>query len=463
MADLTFIPSTDRELVEALESAAWPETTKATTLMTVRAFSRWLDSHPTAAHDGPEQAMLRWAHEQYPDRAWATIHARFHALHRYALMIGVESPFGLRARKYLQALRRDVGTRKADRTDPIRVEEAEAIAETLDAPPLSERDYLLQAAIVLSWATGLPLLPTGKRAVPDSSTATLSRERLSIEADRIVISVPGRPRVVIDAGKTPALHGLVQRAFEGQALTGAVLPIRKGPDVIVKRLWDRMGLPGNPRDMDCLSGMSPEDVFWVAACVDRYIRFRLRDTAYVLVGVLLARRHEQLERLRLCDLMRKPDAYEVYFPKSKTDQEGKGLVKGLPHGRPGEPCTTWAPCHPCCPVRALDDLVEVERRYWGRTEGPLFATLHDGEIKSLDIRTAQYRLENLWKQAGLDESAKIGTRSLRVGGATSGRERGMTIAQIATELTDHKTYSVAEVYVRRATPYASTLQLHPGR
>ena len=461
MTSLSDLEASDRALIASLREHEWPETTLAVTVWAQRSFTQFIRENGLQ-HEDREQAMMRWAHSQYPNLAWATVHGRFHSVHRWAVACGEPSPLGSRARKYLKGIGRELGRRKDKRTDPIRVQDAQEIVTAMRADRISELDRLVQAALVLSHVTGLPVIASGRRPAQNCSATLIDRSTIIVDDARITVSIPGHRRVIIDAARSPLLHGVVTEALRGQAMAGPLLPTPRGKaNADVRLLWERMCLPGSPCDAGILRALSVQDMIWTVLCVEKRLAIRLRDTAYLTAGVLLARRHEQLERLLLRHVSESHDGYDVFFPKSKADQQGRGLTKHLTHAVPGQECTVVEPCHTLCPVRAMADHLEVTLRYQGRTRGPLFATKHDDKFKAMSIKTAEGRLRQLWDQAGLEGDAKIGTRSMRVGGATSALEAGWTVVEIATLLTDHKTYWVAALYLRHASPYSGTMQVHP--
>jgi integrase len=124
------------------------------------------------------------------------------------------------------------------------------------------------------------------------------------------------------------------------------------------------------------------------------------------------------------------------IPKSKTDQEGEGLLKHLP---------------------AIDDprlsAVSALRQWMGAadiTEGPVFrAVLGDEDTRDayMTTRTARRIIKAAGKRAGLDASSLSG-HSLRSGFITQAALNGVPLWQIA-EQSGHKPGSaVLQDYIR---------------
>jgi hypothetical protein len=57
-------------------------------------------------------------------------------------------------------------------------------------------------------------------------------------------------------------------------------------------------------------------------------------------------------------------------------------------------------------------------------------------------------VKRLWTRAGGDPNARIASRSIRVGGATTGREAGLSVAEIAEGITKHRCLDACSVYIR---------------
>lgn len=448
------------------DEASMPASTRRTTEQAAKAFTRFREENGLT---GPitEQDLLRWVHSDYPNLAWATIHGRIHGVARWQRTRGLPDPRGPRTTAYLTALRREKGSTEAPKTDPVRVRDVETIVEAVDAAPSEDgtveaRRLRLSAAILIAHLTGLPIKPSSNRQAPGSCGYTFPIEGIRATDAHIDLvppaGSPGRKTRIL-AGKDPEAHALLSTLLE-LAAEGAVLPV--GPDrklstVRLKKAWAGLGYQGDPANQEDVATLDREEVAWLIAESDPDCEVRLRSKAYLVAGVFLASRHSHLEHVQLQHLTFSPDGVTIFFPKSKTDQHGHGEEKFLTHASPGDPCSRGHACHPMCPVRALTDYVEHQKRAHRRTTGPLIASTED-RTRALDLRTASYHVRKMWKAAGLDPHAQISTRSMRVGGATSASEAGMSVVEIAATLTGHKTLSEAERYIRRFDPFTHTLQ-----
>jgi integrase len=68
----------------------------------------------------------------------------------------------------------------------------------------------------------------------------------------------------------------------------------------------------------------------------------VRDRALLLIGFAGAFRRSELAALRLKDVSETEEGLRVAVFKSKTDQEGKGFVKGIPYGNEEKTCPVRA-------------------------------------------------------------------------------------------------------------------------
>lgn len=106
------------------------------------------------------------------------------------------------------------------------------------------------------------------------------------------------------------------------------------------------------------------------------------------------------------------DGIVITLRRSKTDQEGTGVIKAIPYGH-----------GLCCPAKALSTWLNTA----GITSGPLFRpiskwnevgmdALHAGSVNSI--------LEACAKMVGLDYVPHLSSHSLRRGMATSAYRAG---------------------------------------
>ena len=97
----------------------------------------------------------------------------------------------------------------------------------------------------------------------------------------------------------------------------------------------------------------------MAALADDNSLRGLRNKALLQTAYFGAFRRSEVAALTVEELTWEPDGLTITLFRSKTDQEGEGIVKAIPYGEPGGIC---------CPVTALKDWLTAANI----TAGPIF-------------------------------------------------------------------------------------------
>lgn len=171
-----------------------------------------------------------------------------------------------------------------------------------------------------------------------------------------------------------------------------------------------------------------------------------RDRALLALGFAGAFRRSELVALDVADLVEDPEGLRVRVRRSKTDQEGRGLEKAIPHGRFIRPVAL---------VREWLDAA-------GIVEGPVFRPVsRSGNVRSPDPGTAKPPrlttqavadiIKKYTSAAGLDAST-FGAHSLRAGYITTAAERGADLARIMDQ-SGHRDPRTVVGYIRRANAF----------
>jgi site-specific recombinase XerD len=169
----------------------------------------------------------------------------------------------------------------------------------------------------------------------------------------------------------------------------------------------------------------------------------LRDRALLLIGWTGALRRSELVALTTADIeFIEGEGVNVYVRRSKSDQEGTGLVKGLPYGSNKE----------TCPVTALRQWLQAaERNVEGDFEGDIFRRFYRGESIGESAMTAQYVstvLKRHAEGAGLDPEA-YSAHSLRAGFITQAIRAGKAERRVK-EHSGHASWETFNQYVEEA-------------
>lgn len=207
----------------------------------------------------------------------------------------------------------------------------------------------------------------------------------------------------------PARHELVRLTMQGIRRAKGTAPSQKAPAVV--------------HDVQAMVATLPDTLLgW-------------RDRALLLVGFAGAFRRSELVSLDVEDVEFCAEGVKITLRRSKTDQEGAGVLKGIPYGRSQE----------TCPVRALRTWLEAS----GITEGPIFRSVNrHGQVQPgrLSDKAVALVVKRTAAAAGLD-AAKYSGHSLRAGLATSAAAAGVQERSIMRQ-TGHKSVNMVRRYIR---------------
>ncbi|HEU4324771.1 MAG TPA: site-specific integrase [Roseiflexaceae bacterium] len=163
----------------------------------------------------------------------------------------------------------------------------------------------------------------------------------------------------------------------------------------------------------------------------------IRDRALLLIGFAGAFRRSELVGLDLGDIQRVPQGLVITVRRSKTDQEGEGMIKAIPYGRNEE----------TCPVRALDAWLAAAK-LTNKSE-PIFRPVdRHGNVKGtrLDDQSVALIVKHYAEKAGLDPELFAG-HSLRAGLPTSAAAAGVEERDIMAQ-TGHRSTQMVRRYIR---------------
>jgi len=171
-----------------------------------------------------------------------------------------------------------------------------------------------------------------------------------------------------------------------------------------------------------------------------YVTLCLSTTARSMHHATL--RRSELAALTVADLERQPDGLRVRVVRSKTDQEGRGVVIAVPDGR------------------RLNPVAHLEA--WlaraGVSEGPVFRSLVNGRIgAALTDQSVSLIVKRRTAAAGYTAAA-FAAHSLRAGFLTSAAAAGASIWKMR-EVSRHKSVQVLSDYVRNS----DLLKDHAGK
>ena len=164
---------------------------------------------------------------------------------------------------------------------------------------------------------------------------------------------------------------------------------------------------------------------------------KFRDKSILLVGFGGGFRRSELISLDYEDLEFVSEGLKITIRRSKTDQFGEGMIKGLPYFTNEK----------YCPVANLKKWLEISKI----DAGPIFRRFSKGSYlteKRLTDQTVVLLMKKYLRLAGIEDKNFSG-HSLRSGFATVAAESGADERSIMA-MTGHKTTQMVRRYIREA-------------
>jgi len=164
---------------------------------------------------------------------------------------------------------------------------------------------------------------------------------------------------------------------------------------------------------------------------------RVRDKTIILIGFSGGFRRVELVSIDHEDLEFVPEGVKIIIRRSKTDQFGEGMIKGLP----------YFSNQTYCPVLHLKKWLELSNII----SGPIFRKFNKGFNLSdnrLTDQSVALLLKSYLTEAGIENKNYSG-HSLRSGFATASAESGADERSIMA-MTGHKTTQMVRRYIREA-------------
>ena len=164
---------------------------------------------------------------------------------------------------------------------------------------------------------------------------------------------------------------------------------------------------------------------------------KLRDKTIILLGFAGGFRRIELISIDFEDLEFVSEGVKIFIRKSKTDQFGEGMIKGLPYFTNQKYCPVWH-------LKKWLEISEIK-------SGPIFRRfskgLNLGKNRLTDQSVALFIKKHL-SNAGIENQNYSG-HSLRSGFATVTAESGADERSIMA-MTGHKTSQMVRRYIREA-------------
>lgn len=175
----------------------------------------------------------------------------------------------------------------------------------------------------------------------------------------------------------------------------------------------------------------------------------VRDRALLLIGFSGAFRRSELVNLDVKDIEISREGLTIKVRKSKTDQEGRGEVIGVPYGSKEE----------TCPVKAYLSWLDASNVQLG----PIFRSINrHGQVsdKRLSDRAVALIVKRYIELIGLDDSKYAG-HSLRSGLATTAAMLGKSERSIMNQ-TRHRSEAMVRKYIRMGSLFKENAAANIG-
>ena len=277
----------------------------------------------------------------------------------------------------------------------------------------TQRAYRAQWQGFLTWceSAGLQACPAAPETVAGylANLASIGRKVATIDSARATIRKAHEVAGQVDPTSAP----LVTQTLKGIRRELGTAPTQKAPVLTA--------------DLRAMLATQPADTLP-----------GLRNRALLLLGFAMGARRSELASLTLADIEETVEGLRVTIRRSKTDQEGRGMQKGIVRGS-----------HPdTCPVRAL----QAWLRAAGITSGPVFRQIRKGgktiSAEPITPQSVALVVKAACQAAKLDP-AKYSGHSLRAGLVTQAAKNGVTVGDIMRQ-TGHRSAETVNRYIRKA-------------
>ena len=158
---------------------------------------------------------------------------------------------------------------------------------------------------------------------------------------------------------------------------------------------------------------------------DKNEKRKSKNKALILIGFAGGFRRSELVAIDCADIDFVTEGVKIFIKRSKTDQSGEGMTKGIPYFSNSN----------YCPVISLKNWLEKSEIKYGK-------------IFAMSDRSVALTIKKYTAIAGLD-SKKYSGHSLRSGFATSAAELGAEERSIMA-MTGHKTTQMVRRYIQEA-------------
>lgn len=396
-------------------------------------FERWCGARGRSALGASEGLVLDYlrSHEGW---SWAHAKAVVGTVRWKHQVEQLPDPVSARVQAHVRRIGSEHGRVTDPLVDAMRVVDLAAAVAAMDHPYASGPTVALSAAALVAAARLGRRLPSRAPLVE-----TLRHVRTDFRDRDVVLRACDGTVAVVDSQRDFAAWDALQRARPWLPLTGLPHAPHAADGARLELAFARSGL-GQAPTLFAPAEMEPSDLAWLCAHLDPAFSRRARNRAYLVLGVLLALRHSDLvDRLTVENCVEHPDGYLLRFGQLKNGESPHRPLPHVPAAAGGHDAL--------CPACALTTHLRCVRAA-GRESGPVIATRYAGQWRPMTRQNGRLIVLAAWAAAELPAEKRIATRSLRSGGATSAYEAGLSVVEIAQQVTLHHSIDEANGYIR---------------
>lgn len=447
-----------------------------------------------------ELILLRFLHSMATSRNWqhGTCSNAARGVAKHLMRNGLLDPRGPRTQAWLKAHLRETGkrtTRPVDALTPSEVRShltspstGERQEDDIGAELLHQRAFLVLADLLDEHGhlTVNPLTKADpeRRNRPNPALRTLAaltREDFVVRPHEVRVSVAGET-VIVAKNRTPEHYAMLAAAVvhggphplapatamhDARAFDLFLRRMRRRATTVVYTVARNRTRPSARREgwaAQWWTDADREHRVRVMVMMDSGLPSRTQDAAYLLTGLTRLFRNAELVRLNVGHIVRRADGTGFDY----TLAEHKSAMHAARHGSVARPLQGAldhgvgpdGTCPSICVACAMDRHLRLRSWYGAGPNDPLFVNYTSPGNQNLQrLASTQLGSRVVNQAAGTAEledgsARRLGTRSLRVSGATWLHEDGMSYEELQ-EVGTWSSVLYARLYVRRYDPWAS--------
>ncbi|HAM21043.1 MAG TPA: hypothetical protein DCQ04_02000 [Actinobacteria bacterium] len=413
-------------------------------------FIEWCEVNDLDYLPTKEQNILRYLeHHDWANYTRETARNAIAAAHENS---GHNDPTGMRTDAYMATRRKSGSDKRLPRTEAFTVAELCALANHVQT---AHGESARRAVVAIAQAT-VGVLGSTKPVVQQ-----LPSDAFVVNL-RSITMVVGDDRHVLNSGKNPTGFRLLRdwiadhpggTPLSGLAVGATDIEMAKESLNDVSAIRNRWRYAFNVERIEAMQrswdAASAADRDWYLSHFINRLHTSRYLMASLLVGTNTGRRAADLPKVKQASLTKTATGYtfDVFEEKGRVLAAQRGSTNSTTYECVVEHVNTNGerPCPLVCPACALERWLEVRRRL-GLVNEELFVTPNGEPVTACGLNQL---IKRVCKEAGVSaENRALSSRSMRVTAATLAAQSGMSIVDIAANITGHSDLSCTQLYIR---------------